>query len=54
LNEKDEDKEEEDLSDEDEDRLDINYVNGDVTQPMNTTGNPTIIVHCVGKVITIS
>jgi len=52
INEDDEESVEE-LSDEEEERLVIEYVKGDVTQPINNTGNPAVIVHCVGEYIYI-
>lgn len=50
LNEDDDDESvEESSGEEEEERLAIEYVKGDVTQPINNTGNPAIIVHCVGE-----
>ena len=36
---------------EDGDKLDIDYVVGDVTQPQKTGDNDAIVVHCVGSYI---
>ena len=41
--------EESDHEDDDDVRLDINYISGDVTHPQHTGNKDSIVVHCVGK-----
>lgn len=45
------DSDDEEESSEEDDNRSICYLKGDVTKPIDNSGNPSIIVHCVGKTL---